>query len=121
MIKNAGFIVQEAKKVKVSPKLSEGLQSIQPDFVPLSDFVFEDECMVAILEKDNAIKDFLSLIGNRNPAKAKIGTIRALFGDSHFFDLLQSEIIVHGSKTPENAKLEIEFFYECEKVSYPVR
>lgn len=88
MIKNSGFIVQEVKKVKISLQESEYLLSIQTNFVPLTNFVFEDDCMIAILEKENAVKDLLKLIGEINPANA-----------------------FHGSSSTKIAELEISFFY----------
>ena len=38
--------------------------------------------VAAILEKDNAVEDFRTLIGSTNPAEAAEGTIRARFATS---------------------------------------
>ena len=59
-----------------------------------------------ILEKENAIKHNRDLMGATNPKDANIGTIRKQFG------LSIDKNSVHGSDSPENATLEIEFFFK---------
>ena len=59
----------------------------------------------AILEKDNAVADFRTLIGATNPQEAAEGTIRKLFAESI------SANAIHGSDSDENAKIEGSFFF----------
>ena len=59
----------------------------------------------AILEKENAVADFRTLIGATNPAQADEGTIRKLYATS------LGENAVHGSDSDENAKIEGDFFF----------
>lgn len=61
--------------------------------------------MPMILEKDNAIADFRTLIGATNPVDAEPGTIRADFADS------VGENIIHGSDSVENGKIEAAYFF----------
>ena len=61
--------------------------------------------VVLILKNENAVDEFRKLIGNTDPAKAEEGTIRKLFASS-----LQMNA-VHGSDSPENAKIEASFFF----------
>ena len=61
--------------------------------------------IAAILEKDNAVADFRTLIGATNPAQADEGTIRKMFATS------VGENAVHGSDSDENAKIEGSFFF----------
>ena len=61
--------------------------------------------VAAILEKENAVEDFRTLIGATNPADAAEGTIRKLYATS------MGENAVHGSDSDENAKKEIAFFF----------
>ena len=61
--------------------------------------------MVLALEKDNAVEQWRNTIGSTNPADANDGTIRKLYGT----DLGQNA--VHGSDSNENAKIEINFFF----------
>ena len=59
----------------------------------------------AILEKENAVADYRTLIGATDPNEAAEGTIRKLFADN------KGENIVHGSDSPENGKIEVAFFF----------
>ena len=61
--------------------------------------------IAAILEKDNAVTDFRTLIGATNPAQAAEGTIRKLYAVS------VGENAVHGSDSDENAAIEGNFFF----------
>jgi len=61
--------------------------------------------VAAILEKDNAVADFRTLIGATNPAEAAEGTIRKLYAESI------SANAIHGSDSDENAAIEGNFFF----------
>lgn len=61
--------------------------------------------VAAILEKENAVADFRTLIGATNPAQAAEGTIRKNFAASI------GENAVHGSDSDENAQIEGDFFF----------
>ena len=59
-----------------------------------------------VLEKENAILENRKLMGATDPAKAEEGTIRKKYGISI------DKNSVHGSDSPENAKVEIDFFFK---------
>ena len=61
--------------------------------------------VAAILEKDNAVEAFRTLIGATNPAEAAEGTIRKKYATSI------GENAVHGSDSDENAKIEGDFHF----------
>ena len=61
--------------------------------------------VAAILEKENAVQDFRTLIGATNPAEAAEGTIRNMFAES------MSQNAVHGSDSDENAGIEGAFHF----------
>jgi nucleoside-diphosphate kinase len=61
--------------------------------------------IAAILEKDNAVSAFRTLIGATDPAKADANTIRKLYAES------VGENAVHGSDSDDNAKIEGDFFF----------
>ena len=61
--------------------------------------------VVSVLEKENAVKDYRTLIGTTNPDTAPEGTIRKDFA------LSQSENSVHGSDSVESANREIAYFF----------
>ena len=61
--------------------------------------------IVQVLEGDNAVARHREIMGATDPKKAAPGTIRA--------DLAESieKNVVHGSDSPENAALEIAYFF----------
>ena len=61
--------------------------------------------VAAILEKDNAVADFRTLIGATNFKDAAEGTIRKKYASS------MGENAVHGSDSDENAAIEGNFFF----------
>jgi nucleoside-diphosphate kinase len=63
--------------------------------------------VAAILEKENAVADFRTLIGATNPANAEEGTIRKIYAKS------VGENAVHGSDSDENAAIEGSFFFSA--------
>ena len=77
----------------------------RPFFGELVAFMSSGQIVAAILEKENAIEDFRTLIGATNPANAADGTIRKIFASSI------GENAVHGSDSDENATIEGDFFF----------
>jgi nucleoside-diphosphate kinase len=65
--------------------------------------------VAAILEKDNAVLDFRSLIGATDPSEAAEGTIRSEFAES------KAKNAVHGSDSDDNAAIEGDFFFSTEE------
>ena len=66
--------------------------------------------VAAILEKDNAVEDFRTLIGSTDPAEAAEGTIRKKYAES------KARNAVHGSDSDENAQIEGEFHFDANEV-----
>ena len=66
--------------------------------------------VAAILEKDNAVADFRTLIGSTDPADAAEGTIRKSFAES------KAKNAVHGSDSDENAQIEGEFHFNSSEI-----
>jgi len=77
----------------------------RPFYGELCDFMSSGAIVPIALEKDNAVEDYRALIGSTDPAEAAEGTIRKRFAGS------KAENAVHGSDSPENAALEIAFFF----------
>jgi nucleoside-diphosphate kinase len=77
----------------------------RPFYSELVEFMSSGPIIAAILEKENAVADFRTLIGATNPAQAAAGTIRKLYAAS------VGENAVHGSDSDENAKIEGDFFF----------
>jgi nucleoside-diphosphate kinase len=77
----------------------------RPFYGELVEYMSSGSIVAAILEKDNAVADFRTLIGATNPAEAAEGTIRKLYAKSI------GENAVHGSDSDENAQIEGNFFF----------
>ncbi|MEN9599353.1 MAG: hypothetical protein RL596_1672 [Bacteroidota bacterium] len=104
----SGFTVKAMKWTRLTAEqagLFYDIHRERPFFQELVDFMISGPIVAAILEKDNAVADFRTLIGATNPANAADGTIRKLFAAS------VGENAVHGSDSDENAIIESDFFF----------
>lgn len=107
-IQEAGFKVRALKMVKLTKEEAEGFYAVhrgRPFFDELTDFMSSGPCVPIVLEKENAVADFRTLIGATDPAEADEGTIRRAFADN------KGQNIVHGSDSAENGKLESNYFF----------
>lgn len=113
MIEEAGFKVTAMKKTLLSPERAGEFYAVhkeRPFYGDLCQYMSSGSIVPMILEKDNAVADFRTLIGATNPANADEGTIRKLFAKS-----IEANAI-HGSDSDENAAIEGSFFFsETEK------
>ncbi len=104
----AGFRIVAMKLTRLSTeKAGEfyGIHRERPFYGELVEFMSSGPIVAAILEKENAVEDFRTLIGATNPANAAEGTIRKLYAESI------GRNAVHGSDSDENAKIEGDFFF----------
>jgi len=111
-IEGAGFRIVALKKVHLSKDRASDFYSVhseRPFYEELVNYMCEFPIMAAILEKDNAVADFRTLIGATNPADAAEGTIRAEFAES------LAKNAVHGSDSDENANIEAKFHFSAEE------
>ena len=108
MINAAGFRIVAMKYTKISLEQAGKFYEVhneRPFYGELTEFMSSGPIVAAILEKDNAVADFRTLIGATNPAQAEEGTIRKKYATSI------GENAVHGSDSDENAKIEGDFFF----------
>lgn len=104
----AGFKVKAMKWTNLTPAQAGQFYEVhkeRPFYGELVEFMSSGPIVAAILEKDNAVADFRTLIGATNPAQAAEGTIRKNFAASI------GENAVHGSDSDENAQIEGNFFF----------
>lgn len=109
-INEAGFRIVAMKMTKLSAEKAGEFYAVhkeRPFYGELVDFMSSGHIVAAILEKDNAVEDFRTLIGATDPAKAAPGTIRALYARN------VGENAVHGSDSDENAAIEGNFFFSA--------
>jgi nucleoside-diphosphate kinase len=108
MIEEAGFRIVAAKLTKLSQERAGqfyAVHSTRPFYADLCAYMSSGNIIAMILEKDNAVADFRTLIGATNPADAAEGTIRKMFAKS-----IEANA-VHGSDSDENANIEGNFFF----------
>ncbi len=109
-INGAGFRIKAMKMTKLSAEKAGQFYEVhkeRPFYGELCAFMSSGHIVAAILEKDNAVADFRTLIGSTNPADAADGTIRKLFATS------LGENAIHGSDSDENAMIEGNFFFSA--------
>ena len=107
-INEAGFRIVAMKLTKLSKEKAAQFYEVhkeRPFYGELVDFMSSGPIVAAVLEKNNAVTEFRTLIGATNPAEAAPGTIRALYAKSI------GENAVHGADSDENADREAHFHF----------
>ena len=109
LIENNNLRIIAQKRIKLSSDKAEGFYSIhkeKPFFNDLIQYMTSEPVIVQVLQGDDAVSKYRNLMGSTNPKDAEAGTIRKEFG------INVQENSVHGSDSEENAKKEIEYFFE---------
>ncbi|TAH41586.1 MAG: nucleoside-diphosphate kinase [Bacteroidetes bacterium] len=107
-INEAGFRIVAMKYTRLSQEQAGNFYAVhkeRPFYKDLVSYMSSGPIVAAILEKNNAVEDFRTLIGATDPSKAAPGTIRNLFAKS-----IEANA-VHGSDSDENASIEGGFFF----------
>ena len=102
---SSGLKIIRSKKTLLTEELASDFykeHAQKPFFTELVEFIISGEVVVQILEGEDAIKSYRSLMGSTNPEEAQEGTLRKLFAES------LSKNAVHGSDSPESAAREID-------------
>ena len=110
----AGFSIKAMKWAQLSTSQAQefyAVHSERPFYGELVEYMTSAPIVAAILEKDNAVEDFRTLIGATNPVEAAEGTIRKMFATSIAANA------VHGSDSDDNAKIEGEFHFASTEVT----
>src|SRR5262245_13116354 len=92
---------------------AEGFYAVhreRPFFRSLVEFMTAGPVVLMVLEGENAIARNREIMGATNPANAAEGTIRKDFATD------VEKNTVHGSDSPENAKIEIAYFFRDTEV-----
>ena len=106
--KNNGFTIKNEKKIKLEKSEAEKFYQVhqsKPFFNDLCEYLSSGPILVMILEKLNAVTGNRKLMGATDPQKAEEGTLRKKYGISI------DKNSVHGSDSIDNAKIEIDFFF----------
>jgi nucleoside-diphosphate kinase len=104
----AGFKVVAMRYLKLSSEQAGAFYAVhnaRPFYGELVSYMSSGPIVAAVLEKENAVADFRTLIGATDPSKAEAGTLRAKYAQSIAANA------VHGSDSDENAGIEASFFF----------
>jgi len=111
----AGLMITAARMMQLSEAEAEGFYAVhrgRPFFQDLVKFMTSGPIMVQVIEGESAIARNRELMGATDPKKAAKGTMRADFADSIDANA------VHGSDSPETARVEIAYFFPALEI-YP--
>jgi nucleoside-diphosphate kinase len=107
-IDDVGFQIRAMRRLHLSRPQAEAFYAVhreRPFFGSLTDFMSSGPVIVMVLEAADAIKQWRTLMGATDPAKADAGTIRHEFGQSI------EKNATHGSDASETAAFEIGYFF----------
>jgi len=104
-----GLVVEKLKKIHVDLDFAKKFYSVhseRPFFNDLCSYISSGPLVAMVLKGENAVQKNRDLMGATNPKEAKSGTIRNLYAISI------DKNSVHGSDSVENAKTEIDLFFQ---------
>lgn len=107
-ITSSGFRIAALKLTQMTEDDAKTFYEVhkeRPFYGELVEYMTRGPIVAAVLEKENAVDDFRSLIGATNPEDAAEGTIRKKYAASI------SENAIHGSDSDENAEIEAAFHF----------
>ena len=113
MIIENGFKVKAMKLKKLSNEEAGEFYEVhkeRPFYGELVDYMSQGPIVAMLLEKDNAVEDFRTLIGSTDPSEAAEGTIRKAYAESKAMNA------VHGSDSDENAQIEANFHFATSEI-----
>ncbi|HEX8643463.1 MAG TPA: nucleoside-diphosphate kinase [Allosphingosinicella sp.] len=113
MLEKAGLRVVASKRIRMTREQAEGFYGVhreRPFFGELIDFITSGPVVVQVLEGEDAVARNRKVMGATNPKEAEEGTIRRELAESIGANS------VHGSDSPENAKIEIDFFFREDEI-----
>jgi len=109
-LEKEGLKVGAMKMIQMSKAQAKGFYKVhegKPFFESVTDFMSSGPCVVMILAGENVIVRYRELMGATNYKDAAEGTIRRDFAT----DIEKN--VVHGSDSPENADIEINYFFNA--------
>jgi nucleoside-diphosphate kinase len=107
-LEEAGFKIAGLRMIHMSQQEAEtfyGVHKERPFFSGLVKFMTSGPVVVMALEREDAVVKLREVMGATNPANAAEGTIRKLYAESI------ERNVIHGSDSPENAAIELGFFF----------
>lgn len=112
-LEREGFAILGVKRLQLEPAQAEAFYAVhreRPFFGSLVKFMTEGPVWVMALAREDAVAHLRMVMGATDPAKAAPGTIRADFATSI------ERNAIHGSDSPENAAIELAFFFAASEL-----
>jgi nucleoside-diphosphate kinase len=112
-LEGAGLRIVAQKRLRLSRAQAERFYEVhkeRPFYGDLCEFMTSGPVVVQVLEGENAVEKNREVMGATNPADAAPGTIRAEFAEN-----IEANS-VHGSDSPENAAIEVAFFFPQDEI-----
>ena len=113
IFKKNNFSIPNSKKIHITKDEAAEFYKVhqsKPFYNDLCEYLSSGPIVVMILEGIDAVIANRNLMGATNPKDAEEGTIRKMYGISI------DKNSVHGSDSIENAKKEIEFFFNVNEI-----
>ena len=107
-LQQEGFTVRGVKLLRLTQAQAQAFYEVhreRPFYGSLVEFMTSGPVMPLALERADAVAHLRKVMGATDVAKAEAGTIRKLYGTSI------EQNAIHGSDSPENAALELAFFF----------
>tara|TARA_A100000164_G_C21856171_1_gene747640 strand:- start:455 stop:874 length:420 start_codon:yes stop_codon:yes gene_type:complete len=113
IIENNDLSIVAQKRIKLSKDKAEGFYAVHKDkpfFNDLIEYMTSGPVIVQVLDGENAVENYRNIMGATNPESAAKGTIRSEYA------INIQENSVHGSDSEDNAKIEIEYFFNEDEI-----
>lgn len=113
IIEAAGLRIVAQKRIHLTQEQAEGFYAVhaeRPFFNDLVKFMISGPVVVQVLEGEDAVAKYRTVMGATNPANAEAGTIRRELA----LDIERNT--AHGSDSDENALIEINFFFDPKEI-----
>ena len=113
IIENNDLSIVAQKRIKLSKDKAEGFYGVHKDkpfFNDLIEYMTSGPVIVQVLDGENAVENYRNIMGATNPENAANGTIRSEYA------INIQENSVHGSDSEDNAKIEIEYFFNEDEI-----
>jgi len=113
-LENEGFRILAGRMMHLSEAQARAFYAVhkeRPFYNDLVAYMTSGPVWPLALERDDAVTYLRQVMGATNPADADPGTIRALYGESI------ERNAIHGSDSPENAAIEVNFFFSSSELA----
>jgi nucleoside-diphosphate kinase len=113
-LENEGFRVVAGRMMHLTEAQARAFYAVhkeRPFYNDLVAYMTSGPVWPMALDRDDAVANLRQVMGATNPADADEGTIRALYGESI------ERNAIHGSDSPENAAIEVGFFFAASELA----